>query len=181
MICLISGTNRPSSNTLRVTKMYESLYKKLGVETRLLDLNHLPLELFSPKAYAEKPAAFGEFSSTVLLADGLHVFTPEYNGSFPGVLKCFIDHLKFPESFERKPVAFTGLAAGMWGALRSVEQLEAIFKYRNAYLYNERVFLPRVETQINDEGQFTQDLTRSLVDSQISGFISFTKNLKSRT
>ena len=34
--------------------------------------------------------------------------------------------------------------AGIWGALRPVEQLQAIFGYRNAYLYPERVFLPGI-------------------------------------
>ena len=48
--------------------------------------------------------------------------------------------LKFPESFEKRPVCFTGLGAGIWGALRPVEQLQAIFGYRNAYLFPERVF-----------------------------------------
>ena len=27
---------------------------------------------------------------------------PEYNGSFPGVLKTFIDGLAFPDTFEQK-------------------------------------------------------------------------------
>jgi NAD(P)H-dependent FMN reductase len=138
----------------------------------------LPAELFQPSAYAEKPAAFADFTSTVLVADGLHIFTPEYNGSFPGVLKYFIDHLKFPESFEKKPVAFTGLAAGMWGALRSVEQLEGIFKYRNAFLFNERVFLPKVESQLTAKDEFTQDLTQQLVNSQVKNFVKFTQAFK---
>jgi len=58
----------------------------------------------------------------VLMAAGLHVVLPEYNGSYPGVLKYFIDMLKFPESFENKPAAFVGVANGQWGALRAVEQ-----------------------------------------------------------
>lgn len=177
MICLVSGTNRPNSNTLRVTKIYEELYKKYGVETRLLDLAELPHELFFPSSYAEKPDSFSKFTKEITSASGLHVFTPEYNGSFPGVLKYFIDHLPFPESFEKRPVAFTGLAAGMWGALRSVEQLESIFKYRNAFLFNERVFLPKVDSLINEKNEFTQDFTKKLVDSQVSNFIKFTKAL----
>ena len=58
----------------------------------------------------------GPEQQRVLDAAGLHIITPEYNGSFPGVLKYFIDMLKFPESFVEKPVAFTGEAAGLWGA-----------------------------------------------------------------
>lgn len=178
MICLISGTNRPQSQTLRVTRLLEKRYKALGVATQLLDLNALPPEIFLPGAYSEKPASFAPYTDTVLKADGLVVVTPEYNGSFPGVLKLFIDMLKFPESFEKKPVAFVGLAAGMWGALRSVEQLEGIFKYRNAFLFNERVFLPRVETQLNPDDTFTQALTGQLVESQVKNFVAFVDQVK---
>jgi NAD(P)H-dependent FMN reductase len=178
MICLISGSNRPNSNTLRVTKIYQKLYQALGVKTQLIDLTQLPSEIFLPTAYASKPTSFLPLVDSVLTSDGLHVFTPEYNGSFPGVLKLFIDHLKFPESFEKKPVAFTGLSAGMWGALRSVEQLEGIFKYRNAFLFNERVFLPKIDSQLNDKDDFTQEFTKQLVDSQVKNFVKFAQSLK---
>jgi len=178
MICLVSGTNRPQSQTLRVTRLLEKRYRALGAETRLLDLNELPPEIFSPQAYAEKPQSFARFSDTVLAADGLVIVSPEYNGSFPGVLKLFIDMLKFPESFERKPVAFVGLSAGMWGALRSVEQLEGIFKFRNAFLFNERVFLPRIETQLAADDSFTQPLTGQLIESQVKNFLSFATTVK---
>ncbi len=178
MICLISGTNRPQSLTLRVTRILEKLYREQGVPTQLLDLNTLPPEIFLPDAYAHKPASFSPFSEAVLHADGLVVVTPEYNGGFPGVLKLFIDMLKFPESFEKKPVAFVGLAAGMWGALRPVEQLEGVFKYRNAHLFNERVFLPRIETQLTPDDTFAQTLVGDLVSSQVKNFIRFTRAIK---
>jgi hypothetical protein len=113
----------------------EAIYAELKVPLRVLDLAQMPPEIFSPSSYAEKPKAFAPFADAVLQAAGLHVVTPEYNGGIPGVLKYFIDMLKFPESFDRRPVCFTGLSAGIWGALRPVEQLQAIFCYRNAYLY----------------------------------------------
>ncbi len=119
----------------------------------MLDLAQLPPEIFSPGSYAEKPKAFQPFADAVLQSDGLHVVTPEYNGGMPGVLKYFIDMLKFPESFERRPVCFTGVAAGIWGALRPVEQLEAIFGYRNAHLYPERVFLPQINNLLDASGR----------------------------
>src|SRR5215207_8324797 len=112
MIEVISGTNRPGSNSLKVARIIEGLYKKLGVEVQILDLQEMPLELFKPTAYAEKPEGWQRITDRVLDASGLHVVTPEYNGSFPGVLKYFIDLLKFPESFERKPVAFVGVSNG---------------------------------------------------------------------
>ena len=144
MMTLIVGTNRPGSNTRKVAAEIEEIYRMMSVPLKVIDLAQLPPEIFSPASYAEKPKSFAPFADAVLQSSGLIVVTPEYNGSVPGVLKYFIDMLKFPESFEKRPVCFVGVAAGIWGALRPVEQLQMIFGYRNALLYPERVFLPQV-------------------------------------
>jgi chromate reductase, NAD(P)H dehydrogenase (quinone) len=183
MIALIVGTNRPGSNTRKVAAHLEEIYARLKVPFRLLDLAQLPPEIFSSSAYAEKPKSFLPFADTVLQADGLHVVTPEYNGGIPGVLKYFIDMLKFPESFERRPVCFTGLAAGLWGALRPVEQLQQIFSYRNAYLYPERVFLPQINNLLDASGRIKDAELLGRLQAQADGFIDFVerlKNVKSR-
>jgi NAD(P)H-dependent FMN reductase len=106
MMTLLVGTNRPDSNTRKIATQVEGIYRTLNVPLRELDLAKLPPEIFSPSSYAEKPASFLPFSDGVLAASGLIVVSPEYNGSIPGVLKYFIDMLKFPESFERRPVCF---------------------------------------------------------------------------
>lgn len=178
MIAIIAGTNRPGSNTRKVTQQVFDLYAGAGVPAEIVDLARLPLDLFLPTAYAEKPAAFAPFSEAVLRADGLHVVTPEYNGSVPGVLKYFIDMLKFPESFERKPVCFTGIAAGMWGALRPVEQLQMIFGYRNAHLFPERVFLPRIHELLDASGQLKDAELVGRLRGQVTGFADFVTRLK---
>ncbi|NDB77760.1 MAG: NADPH-dependent oxidoreductase, partial [Verrucomicrobia bacterium] len=140
----------------------------------------LPPEIFAPTAYAEKPASFAPFTDAVLSSSGLHVVTPEYNGSMPGVLKYFIDMLKFPESFERRPVCFTGVAAGMWGALRPVEQLQQIFGYRNAYIYPERVFISGIGNQLGADGQLKDAELVSRLRNQAAGFTAFTQKFTSK-
>ena len=177
MIAIVSGTNRPGSNTHKVATQIEAMYRSLGVETRLLDLQELPPELFAPEAYATKPASFAAFSDTILAADGLVIVTPEYNGSFPGVLKLFIDMLPFPESFQSRPVCFVGLAAGIWGAIRAVEQLQAIFGYRNAHIFPERVFMPGVQKHLDETGKLTPDIEKRLV-AQTAGFVGFVERLR---
>src|SRR5476651_864092 len=153
MITLIVGTNRPGSNSRKVAAQIEEIYAELKVPLNVLDLAKLPPEIFPPTSYAEKPKSFQPFADAVLKSDGLHVVTPEYNGSLPGVLKYFIDMLKFPESFEKRPVCFVGVAAGIWGALRPIEQLTQVFGYRNAYVYPERVFLAQINSLLDAEGR----------------------------
>jgi NAD(P)H-dependent FMN reductase len=150
----------------------------LKVPLRVLDLAELPPEIFSPASYAEKPKSFHPFADAILQSDGLHAVTPEYNGGMPGILKYFIDMLKFPESFERRPVCFTGVSAGMWGALRPIEQLQAIFGYRNAYLYPERVFLPNIYDLLDDSGRLKDAELLGRLQAQANGFIDFVERLK---
>lgn len=178
MIVIISGTNRPGSNTRKVTARVEAIYQTLGVKTQLLDLAKLPPEIFAPTAYAEKPATFKEFTDAILAADGLVIVTPEYNGSVPGILKYFIDMLPFPESFEQRPVCFVGLAAGIWGALRPIEQLQAIFGYRNAFIFPERVFMPGIGKLLNEAGQFTSPDMEKRLGAQAAGFVGFVEKLR---
>lgn len=178
MIGIISGTNRPGSNTRKVATHVEAIYAKFGVATQLLDLAKMPPEIFAPTSYAEKPEGFTAFTNVILAADGLVVITPEYNGGIPGVLKYFIDMLPFPESFEQRPVCFVGLAAGIWGALRPVEQLQAIFGYRNAFVYPERVFMPGIGQLLDAAGAFTNPDIEQRLERQAAGFVGFVEKLK---
>ena len=129
--------------------------------------------LYSYFLYAAKPAAFAPFSQAVIGASGLVIVTPEYNGSFPGVLKLFIDHLQFPESLDQKPVCFVGLAAGAWGALRSVEQLQVIATYCNAQVFSKRVFLPGIGQALDAAGQCTNPSLVKRLREQAAGFAGY--------
>jgi chromate reductase len=180
MIVILCGTNRPGSTTRKVTARVEAIYRTLGVTTQLLDLADMPPEIFSPASYAEKPDGFKRFTDAILAADGLVVVTPEYNGGIPGVLKYFIDMLPFPESFEARPVCFVGLAAGIWGALRPVEQLQAIFGYRNALIFPERVFMPGIGKLLDEAGRFTAPDLEKRLGKQATGFVGFVETLRGK-
>lgn len=178
MITLIVGTNRPGSNTRKVAAHLEEFYNALNVPLHVLDLGALPPEIFSPASYGEKPKSFQPFADAVLQSAGLHVVTPEYNGSLPGILKYFIDMLPFPESFEQRPVCFTGLAAGIWGALRPVEQLQAIFGYRNAHIFPGRVFLPQIHNLLDESGRLKDAELLARLKTQAEGFVQFAEKIK---
>jgi chromate reductase len=178
MLTMIIGTNRPGSNTRKVAAEIREVYSALGVPLHVLDLANLPQEIFSPSSYMEKPKSFAPFAEGVLKSSGLIVVSPEYNGGVPGVLKYFIDMLKFPESFEHRPVCFVGVAAGIWGALRPIEQLQAIFGYRNAFVYPDRVFISHVHSHFDADGRFTNKDHLDRLRTQAEGFVDFVERLQ---
>lgn len=176
-VLVISGTNRPGSNTLKVAQSVMNLYHAAHLEADLYNLSDLPPEVFQPTSYASKPPAFAPVQQRVIAARGLHLVVPEYNGSFPGVLKYFIDMLKFPESFDRKPVAMVGLSAGMWGAIRPVEHLQGVFGYRNSHIYPDRVFIPGVTSKLDSAGNIIDPSIVERLTKQVTGFARFASQL----
>jgi NAD(P)H-dependent FMN reductase len=174
MIVIVSGSIRPGSNALKVAQHLDSRYRAAGAETALLDLRTLPPEAYQGEAYAKRPEAVTKgFVEPVLAADGLVVVVPEYNGSYPGALKHFVDLLPFPESFENRPVAFVGIAAGYYGGLRAVEQLQMVFAYRNGLLFNKRVFIPAVYGMFDEDNNIKDEAIRERLENQSTAFLTF--------
>jgi len=177
MIVVISGSNRPGNNSSIVARTVKSMLVAAGEEVFTIDLEKLPPELFTPAAYAHKPAAFEQIQKAIEETDGILTVVPEYNGSYPGALKYFIDCLRFPESLVAKPSAFVGIAAGKWGGLRAVEQLEMVFQYRHAHLYGRRVFLDGIFNSIS-KGHLTEDEALRRLQELVDGFVPFCRALK---
>jgi NAD(P)H-dependent FMN reductase len=177
-ILIISGTNRPDSSAAKVAKIVMGHYQSADIQASMLSLLDLGPEIFAPAAYAKKPQSMVALQERIYAAAGLHVVTPEYNGSFPGALKYFIDLLKFPQSFDRKPVALVGESDGMWGALRAVEHLQGIFGYRNAHIYPDRVFIPQIKQKLDEQGKLTDKEIDGRLAKQAIGFARFAHLLR---
>lgn len=175
MFLVISGTNRPASRTRQVAELALRELRLYDSEAALLDLLDLPGELLTPAAYAAKPAGFAPFQQAILDAEGILTVTPEYNGGFPGILKYFIDMLKFPESLYEKPAAFIGLSAGTTGAIRPIDQLMQIYQYRSAHIYGRRLLLPKIGEVLDDWGEFVDGGLRHRLEELIPGFVRFTR------
>lgn len=176
VITVLSGTNRKGSNTLKVAKLAQKRLEEKGVTVQLVDLQDLPRDLFVPEHYFNPPPSFAPFQKAILETQGLLVVTPEYNGSFPGVLKYFIDLLKFPDSLKEMKTAFVGVAQGQFGAIRSIEQLTAIFQYREAHVYGKRALFMDVDHKLSPDGrEITHEFTKKKFEAEIDGFVEFVK------
>lgn len=180
---IIVGTDRPGSKSRLIAEIMQGLYRQNGEEVELLDLREIARGFVDGPQYGDvKNPILVEAASKIEKSDGLIIVVPEYNGSMPGALKYFIDHLKYPEAFEARPVAFIGLG-GMFGGLRPVEHLQGVFGYRNAFIYPERIFIMNVwnhfkKTEANPNGEFKDPLLLQLMDKQVRGFQAFVNGLK---
>jgi len=178
---IISGTDRPGSYSLRISRYLKQRYGELNdVVAGIIDLQDFPIDKVAGGRYGDEISSIEQFNEPVLSADGLVVVCPEYNGGYPGILKMFVDYLPFPAALEKKPVCFVGEASGAFGALRAVEQLQQVFGYRNAHIFPERVFIPRVKINFDEKEGIKDALQQQLLDSQIRNFAQFVSDLKSQ-
>jgi len=129
MITLISGTNRSGSNTRQITDVIAEMYRKSGVQTQIYDLCHLPRDVAFSEVFGQRSEAFGkDIEKFVVNVDKFVFVAPEYNGSFPGILKVFLDAVE-PRQWYGKKAALVGLATGRSGNLRGLDHLMGVLNY----------------------------------------------------
>lgn len=178
MITVISGTNRPGSRTLLFAAHYLGQLRALGREAQLLDLAEMPFDhyarnMYDPKAMSSELLALQ--NRFVLGVEKLVIFVPEYNGSYPGVLKLFIDGIsvnEYPRNFTGKHVALVGIASGRAGNLRGMDHLAASINHMGGWVLPNKLPLSNVETLVDAEGQVTDTNTITALESQARELIA---------
>jgi len=178
MITVISGTNRPGSRTLLFATHYLGQLQSLGREAQLLDLAEIPFEhyarnMYDPKVMsAELLALQNRF---VLDVEKLVIFVPEYNGSYPGALKLFIDGIsvnEYPRNFKGKHVALIGIATGRAGNLRGMDHLAASINHMGGWVLPNKLPLSNVEILVDTDGKVTDANTITALESQARQLIA---------
>lgn len=175
-IVVVCGTNRDGALSRLLAQEAAEVYTELGHEVDLLDMNELPNEALLPNAYKEQADNVKALVQRFLKADGAVFIVPEYNGSYPGILKLFVDMLPFPEGFDSRPCAFIGLAAGQFKGLRAVEHFQQVAGYRNAHLFPRRIFIGDSFKQFVD-GKLSDDELSTRLREQASGFVKFIESM----
>jgi NAD(P)H-dependent FMN reductase len=101
---------------------------RADVQAELLDLAEYPMPFYAePISPSRKQGPYADsvveaWTARIGVADGFIIVTPEYNHSFPAVLKNALDFVY--REWARKPVAF--VSYGAVGGARAVEQLRLV-------------------------------------------------------
>ena len=83
MLTIISGTNRPGSNTRKVAAAYSASLTEKGVENQVFSLSQLPDNFIVSDLYGQRSPAFQALLDRYIIpAEKLVIIVPEYNGSF---------------------------------------------------------------------------------------------------
>ena len=152
--------------TLRVANLYYSLMSSKADNVQLLSLED--------KHVWEKGIEMTLLEQQYLVPAEKFVFImPEYNGSFPGILKTMIDNSDIKNCWWYKKVMLVGVADGRGGNLRGIEHMTNILHYmRMNVLYN-KLPLSRINDEIDMEGNLLKEPTARAIEQQIDEFIQY--------
>ena len=174
MITIVVGTNRKNSVSRQVANYYKNILDAKGQESQIIDLVDLPGDFVGTALYENngKNETFNAIREQVQSADKLVFVVPEYNGSFPGILKTFIDGLKYPEGVRDKKAALIGVSSGVQGGVFAMSHLTDIFNYLGMSVLAIKPKLAGIEKNFS-EGKITNDLYNKLLNDQADRLISF--------
>ncbi|MER7482608.1 NAD(P)H-dependent oxidoreductase [Streptomyces sp. NPDC126510] len=119
-IVALVGSLRAGSHNRQLAEAAVKLAPE-GAEVDLFEgLAEIPFYNEDIDVEGSVPAAAARLRAAANAADGLILFTPEYNGTIPAVLKNAIDWLSRPYgagALNGKPVAVVGTAFGQYGGV----------------------------------------------------------------
>jgi chromate reductase, NAD(P)H dehydrogenase (quinone) len=173
MITIISSTNRPGSSTLKVSKYYQSLLSDRHVEAALLSLSQLPPNMLETDLYGKRSAEFEPIQDIITKTDKFIFIIPEYNGSFPGVLKVFMDACSFPESFYEKKAALVGISSGKYGNIRGIDHFTGVCHYMHLNVMSLKIHISSIHKELDADGKLYKEDTLRFVNEQVEKFILF--------
>lgn len=174
MITIVVGTNRKNSMSRQIADYYKTILDTKGAASQVVDLVDLPADFAISALYEENGnnESFNEIREKVQSSEKLVFIVPEYNGSFPGVLKAFIDGFKYPEGVRDKKGALIGLSSGVQGGVFAMSHLTDIFNYLGMHILALKPKLAGIEGNFSD-GKITNDLYNELLNDQAEKLINF--------
>ncbi|EON76916.1 NADPH-dependent fmn reductase [Lunatimonas lonarensis] len=174
MIKIIVGTNRKPSISEMIALQYREILTDLGQPSEIVSLSDLPDDFVFSALYENngKNPAFNKVHEQVKEGSKYVFIVPEYNHSFPGILKAFIDGMTYPNSFRHKKCALVGISSGVGGGSIAMSHLTDVFHYLGMHVLAFKPRLAKIEENMSGN-LLTNRLYLDLLREQADLLIAF--------
>lgn len=173
MITVVCATHRPKNQTLSVVNRYAEILKKMGEEVKILQMDELPEEFLITNTFGKRTHGLEEIiHDKIVWAQRFVIISPEYNGSYPGLFKAFLDAVK-PHVWKGKKVALVGVASGRAGNLRGMDHLTDVMHHLRAEVFSLKIPISRLDALMDEEGSIVDEATVKVLENQAAEFLNF--------
>ena len=166
MYTIISATNREASHTEKVAKEYQKILQHKGIEASIFSLKDLNVLETNP--------GLSKAENEYLIPTQKFIFIiPEYNGTFPGVLKAMIDISDIKKVWWGKKALLTGVSTGRAGNLRGMDHISDVLNHLKVTVHYNKLPISIIDKVMDENGIITNKTTLQVIDQQLDEFIKF--------
>ena len=152
--------------TLRTANLYYKLLSDKVADVRLLSLEN-------KKVWERGPEMMALENEYLIPAEKFIFIMPEYNASFPGVLKMMLDNSDIKKCWWYKKAALVGISDGRAGNLRGIEHMTAILHYMKVNVHYNKLVISRINEEIDTRGELIKPETAIAIGEQVEEFLKF--------
>jgi azobenzene reductase len=172
-ITLLLGSIRISRQSHVIAHYLLKQLESRGEEAILIDLQDHPLPLMEERLgyHPNLPREVNIIGEELHKADALIFITPEYHGSFSGVLKNAVDY--YSKEFKKKPIGAVTISGGKFGGINASTHLQQLILSLGAYPLPMKLLVPEVQNVFDAESQLPQQSLIQSVDRFLNEYIWF--------
>ena len=161
LVAGLCGSLRNGSHTRMALNIALRGAEDAGAQTKLIDLrNYELIHCDGKEDESAYPADVFRLRKDVAAAHGLILATPEYHGSFSGVLKNALDLMGFDE-IQGKMLGLLGVSGGQMGAVNGLNGLRVIGRALHAWVIPEQASVAEAWKVFDAAGNIQDDELRN--------------------
>jgi NAD(P)H-dependent FMN reductase len=168
-ILVLAGSAWHDSIHRKLARQVVEALRNAGVEAAMADLRDFVMPIYDGDMEATEgiPPAAKALKELARGHDGFAIASPEYNGSFPALLKNALDWISRPEPGERPLEVFRGKVAailsaspGPGGCRRGLHQLRELLEMMSVSVIARELAIARSSGAFDDAGRLirTEDV-----------------------
>ena len=170
MKSVVSCTNRKNSRTFVIAQKIFQIFETLQANTsHLIDLAHTPLWAIK-NPYQTPPSEIQKEIETLHASLGVVLVVPEYNGSFPGIFKYFVDHWDEKITFQHRSFCLIGLGSSIGYGSQALDHTRSVLSHRKAHIYPQYTL---IRSSLIEDGTIKDQEMISRLEKQMKGFSHF--------
>ena len=174
MLTIFHGTARADSNSRKISNFYDEMLGKRNIPHQFFTLEGVDESIFNKTYLHPKHPQLSSIEEHILGPTSKYIFIiPEYNGSFPGMFKAFIDATDIKKCFNYKKASLTGVAEGRAGNLRGMEHLTNIFNHIKMDVLHFKIPISQVHLHLDESGKLNDPDIIKMIDIQLDLFLKF--------
>jgi NAD(P)H-dependent FMN reductase len=164
-ILVLAGSARLDSVNRKLARETVEALRNSGVEATLADLRDFPMPIYDGDLEAGQgmPPAAAALKQLAREHDGFAIASPEYNGSFPALLKNALDWISRPEPGDRPLEVFRGKVAAILsaspspgGGKRGLHQLRELLEMMSVTVIPEQLTVAKSSAAFSATGQLVR-------------------------